>query len=207
MKLLLLSLLTVGLIAAGFFLFPDTSPEPVISPICESSVVVAFGDSITFGTGASSGNSYPDQLSQMTGIQIINEGIPGETVSEGLVRLPEVVERYDPQLILLCQGGNDMLRGRDKKDIARDLDQMLSYLKERTIDVILIGVPAPGISMSVPDFYGDLAEKHGLVYEKEILEEVLSNASLKNDYIHPDEEGYRVIAEKLWTILSKAVKK
>jgi len=205
MKVFLFSILTIALIAGGFFLFPDMSPESSLSPLYENSVVVAFGDSITYGTGASEGYSWPAQLSEMTGIRIINEGVPGETISEGLERLPVIVEKYDPQLVLLCEGGNDILRKRDMEEIAGDLDEMVSYLSDHMIDVVVMGVPAFGLSMSVPDFYREIAERYGAVYDGEILKKVLSDSSLKSDLVHPDQEGYRIIAERLYRILSEAL--
>lgn len=205
MKVFLFSVLTIALIIGGFFLFPDMSPEPSLGPLYENSVVVAFGDSITYGTGASDGYSWPEQLSEMTGISIINEGVPGETISKGLERLPVVVEKYDPQLVLLCEGGNDILRKRDMKEIAGDLDEMVSYLSDHMIDVVVMGVPAFGLSMSVPDFYREIAERYGAVYDGEILKKVLSDSSLKSDLVHPNHEGYRIIAEGLYSILSGAL--
>lgn len=177
---------------SGFrnYLFPD-------------SIVLAFGDSITYGTGVSPENSYPSVLAEITGMTIINAGIPGETIAEGLARLPRVVEEYSPQLVLLCEGGNDILQGREEDEIERDLGEMVAFLQDRFIDVVVIGVPALNLSARVPGFYKDVAKDLNVPYDVKIMRKVLSDSSLKSDYIHPNEEGYRIIAERIAAVIDR----
>ena len=190
---------------AGIWLFPcpGEADEHFMNYLFGGSTVVAFGDSITYGFGASPEESYPSVLSGLIGIDVINEGILGETISEGLERLPAVVEKYSPQLVLLCEGGNDMLHGRGEKEVEKDLRKMVSFLTERNIDVVIIGIPSLNLLASVPKFYEKVASDLDVAYEGKIMKKVLSNASFKSDYIHPNAEGYRMIAERIASVIDK----
>src|SRR5262245_55498348 len=97
---------------------------PAIAPLPPGSTIVAFGDSITYGTGAEPAESYPAVLQEMSGHPVVNAGVPGEVSEEGLRRLPGVLDQERPSLLILCHGGNDLLR-RDPEDrLASNLARM-----------------------------------------------------------------------------------
>ena len=83
---------------------------PRLQPLPAHAVILAFGDSLTAGNGAPRASSYPVILQQLTGWQTINAGAPGEISAEGVIRLPGLLQRYHPDLVVLCHGGNDLLR-------------------------------------------------------------------------------------------------
>jgi len=176
---------------------------PQLSRLNNEDVILAFGDSLTHGTGASSDSAYPAILSQLTGHTVINAGVPGETTAEGLERLPEVLDEVRPKIVLLCLGGNDMLR-RNTNNTETNLRQMIQTIKASGAGVVLIGVPQPAIFSGPPDFYEKLAEEFDLPYEGEILDEVLRSPKLKSDPIHANAEGYKVVAERLAELLKDA---
>jgi len=190
---------------AGMLLLPGSAEARILfrNYLFGNSTIVAFGDSITYGFGASPEDSYPSVLSGLVGIDIVNEGLSGETISEGLERLGGVVEKRSPQLVLLCEGGNDMLQGRSEEAVERYLRKMVSFLTERNIDVVVIGIPSLSLLASVPKFYKRVASDFRVPYEGKIMRKVLSDSSLKSDYIHPNAEGYRMIAEALAKIIEK----
>jgi len=74
-------------------------------------------------------------------------------------------------------------------------------IKQSGADVILLGVPEPGIFVNTAPFYGDLAVKHGIPYDDKTVAQVLENAALKSDYIHPNANGYQQIAESVASVI------
>src|SRR5258706_11743946 len=92
-----------------------------IGKLERGATVLAFGDSLTFGTGAGAGESYPAVLARSTGLNVLNAGVPGETSAEGLERLPDVLEETQPKLLILCHGGNDFLRKMDDSGVASNV--------------------------------------------------------------------------------------
>jgi len=177
---------------------------PTLPRLAEGDVVLAFGDSLTHGTGAEGAQAYPAQLQQIIGRNVVNAGVPGETSAEGLQRLPEALVTHQPQLLLLCLGGNDMLRRQDRAQTAENLRAMVRLAQAQGVAVVLIGVPEPGLFTGAPGFYADVAGEFGLPYEGEAFNEVLKNRDLKSDPIHANGKGYREVAERLAALLKKS---
>ena len=171
--------------------------EPHLQPLPEQAVILSFGNSLTYGTGAAQSQSYPAQLAQLSGRNVINAGVPGEVSREGRQRLAELLDQHRPQLLLLCHGGNDLLRKLDKTALRSNLEAMIQMAQARGIDVVLIAPPGPSLLLSVDPLYTELAEQYQLVLEDSILRQVLLNNALKSDPIHPNAKGYRLIAETL----------
>lgn len=167
-------------------------------------VILAFGDSLTFGTGASPETSYPAQLAERIGRPIINAGVPGETTTDALTRLPQVLNQYRPRLVFLCLGGNDMLRQQAATNIEQNLRAMIKTIRDSNAAVVLIGVPEPKLFGGAPGFYADIADDLNLPYEGEVFNEVLRNPSLKSDPIHANAEGYRLVAQRLAELLKSS---
>ncbi len=177
--------------------------DPQLPRLSSGDVILAFGDSLTHGTGASRDSAYPAVLSQLTGHTVVNAGVPGETTAEGLVRLPEVLEEVRPRIVLLCLGGNDMLRRHDGNDTESNLRRMIETIRASGAGVVLIGVPQPALFSGPPDFYEKLAEEFDLPYEAEAFDEVLKTPRLKADPIHANAAGYKVVAERLAELLKE----
>lgn len=167
-------------------------------------VILAFGDSLTYGTGAVSHASYPAILSTLLNRPIVNAGMPGETTTEAIARLPQVLEQHRPKLVLLCLGGNDMLRKTPPSTIEQNLRAMIRTMQAGGASVVLIGVPEPKPFGGAPAFYADLADELKLPYEGAAFNEVLRNPSLKSDPIHANAAGYRLVAERLAELLKSA---
>jgi lysophospholipase L1-like esterase len=177
---------------------------PTLARLADGDVVLAFGDSLTHGTGASLHEAYPAQLQALIGRTVVNAGVPGETTAEGLQRLPGVLDEHQPRLLLLCLGGNDMLRRQDLNQAAANLRAMVRLARERGIGVVLIGVPEPRLLSDPPDFYAEIAREFGLPYEGEAFDEVLKTRELKSDTVHANARGYRLVAESLADLLRQA---
>jgi lysophospholipase L1-like esterase len=177
---------------------------PKLQRLPTDAVVLAFGDSLTFGTGASEEESYPAQLEQLIGRRVVRAGVPGEVTAQALARLPAALDEHAPRLLLLCIGGNDFLRRLGNEQAERNVRAMVNLAKSRGIDVLLIGTPEPGLVVSPPGFYARIAKEFRLPYEEAVITEVLKDSGLKSDQIHPNAKGYRVIAERLAASLKKS---
>ena len=175
-----------------------------VSPLANDDVVLAFGDSLTFGTGAAPGESYPAQLQALIGRKVVNAGVPGETSGDGLQRLPEVLEEIKPKLLILCHGGNDFLRKLGEAQVAANVRAMIRLAKDRGIGVVLIATPKPGLSISPPDFYAEIAKEFAIPFNDDVLKNILRDNDLKSDLIHPNAKGYAQIADTLAKLLKKA---
>jgi len=177
---------------------------PRLPRLAANDVIVAFGDSLTYGTGASEHESYPAVLAQLIGRPVVRAGVPGEVTAQGLRRLPSVLDEHRPRLVIVCLGGNDMLRKIGSAQIKRNLEGMLRELRQRGISAVLVGVPKPALWTSSADFYTELAREFDVPYEGEIVTSVLYSSDMKSDPIHPNAKGYRKMAEALAKLLREA---
>jgi len=171
--------------------------RPKLERLAPDAVVLAFGDSLTFGTGANEGESYPAQLERLIGRRVVRAGVPGEVSAQALARLPGALDEHAPRLLLLCIGGNDFLRRLGNEQAERNVREMVQLAKSRGVAVLLIGTPEPGFTVSPPAFYAGIAKEFRLPYEEGIIGEVLKDRTLKADPIHPNARGYRIIAERI----------
>lgn len=180
---------------------------PHIAPLGQETVVMAFGNSLTHGSGAAEGQSYPDVLATLLDKPVINVGIPGEISATGLKRLPEMLDKHKPTLVILCHGGNDFLRRLDQEQTRHNLKSMVEMIQSRGADVVLVGVPKLGFGLDVPRFYATIAEEQKIPFEGEILLDLLDDNSMKSDAIHPNATGYRLMAEAIRDVINQAQRK
>lgn len=193
-----------------FILFSiSCSDKTSLSSLNNDAVILAFGDSLTYGTGSSRKNAYPFVLQklirqQLTKAKVINAGVPGEISQEGLLRLPSLIARHRPELIILCHGGNDILRKLNLTDTQNNIQQMITLANQHNIPVILIGVPEFGLFLETSPIYEKLADDNMLAVENDILGDILSKRSLKSDHIHPNTEGYQLLAKSILSLLQRS---
>jgi acyl-CoA thioesterase-1 len=177
---------------------------PRLAAVGPNDVIVAFGDSLTYGTGAAETESYPAVLAQLINRSVVRAGVPGDMTGGGLARLAGVIEEHRPALMIVCLGGNDMLRKVDEAQTRNNLREIIRTIKARGISVVLVGVPKPALITSAPAFYGELAKEFSIPYEGKIVTSVLYKSELKSDSIHPNAQGYRKMAEAIAELLKKA---
>lgn len=193
MKRLLLALLATVLLAA--------CGHPKHEAIPAGATVLILGDSISYGTGANPGEDYPTLLAARTGWNIINAGVPGDTTTDGLDRLPELLETHTPKLVLVELGGNDFLRQQAPSQVADNLKAILALIRTSNIPAVLIAVPrfnpigAAVGSLSDSPVYEQVGKETQTPVIEDALSDVLAKNSLKSDQIHPNAAGYRKVAE------------
>ena len=189
----------------GFsLLLAGCDDTPKLKPLPSGAVVLAFGDSLTHGTGANPEQSYPAVLESRIGRRVVNAGVPGEVSADGLERLPGVLEREHPALVLLCHGGNDLLRKLDAAATERNLREMVGLARASGAEVVLIGVPRPGLFLGTAEYYQRVAEELGVPFEGEVLGDLLGDNAMKSDAVHPNAAGYARLAEAVEDVLREA---
>ena len=170
----------------------------------DDAVILAFGDSLTHGTGAIKGDSYPAILENTINRKVINAGVPGELSMQGLKRLPKLLDKYQPGILILCHGGNDILRKKNLAEAETNIRQMIALAENKNIPVILLGVPKPGLFLSSAKLYANIAENTNVIFMPNLIADILSDASMKSDSVHPNNAGYRKMASTLADTLRDA---
>ena len=107
------------------------------------------------------------------------------------------MDEHHPQLLILCHGGNDLLRKMDLEEMESNIRSMIQLSLDRDIPVILLGVPKPGIFLSSFDVYKKIANSMNIIFIEDLISDVLGDKSLKSDSIHPNKKGYNVMALSL----------
>jgi acyl-CoA thioesterase-1 len=173
---------------------------------------IAFlGDSITAGYGLHHSHSYPcvvKELLKARGIQtdVINEGVSGDTTSDGLHRLPNALKQR-PDILVVALGGNDMLRGISPEHVKHNLESIIQGAEASEVRSLLLGMRAgPFYGMNYVEkfnrIYDDLAAKYHLGYLPFFIEDIALRAEFNQaDGIHPNARGQRKIAEKVVSFL------
>jgi len=194
----MLKYLTILLIIVLLFISFKKENEQVIK-LNADDTILAFGDSITYGFGADSHESYPYILSQLTNKNIINAGMNGDTSAEGLQRLPALLKDGSIKLVLLCFGGNDIIQKQPLSELKSNLKKMMHMAKAKDINVVLISVPNVSLfGLDPQDLYDEIADEEDIELIEGLLSHVLGRSSLKSDYIHPNSKGYRYIADEIY---------
>ncbi len=179
------------------FLTACGDPTPQLERLSDDAVILAYGDSLTYGTGANKEESYPSVLENTINRKVINAGVPGELSVQGLKRLPKFLEKYQPDLLILCHGGNDILQKHDLAKAETNIRQMISLAENKNIPVILLGVPKPGLFLNDADLYTNIAENTDVTFIPNLIADILSDASMKSDSVHPNNTGYSKMASTL----------
>lgn len=191
--------LVLGL-AWWFFHTPSQPRLPKLNP---DSTILAFGDSLTFGQGATREESYPGQLAAITKLNVINAGQNGRTSAEGLALLTDLLKETQPDLVLLCLGGNDFLQQIPIGKTTANLRKMLIILQEKRIPVVLIAVPEFNLFSQPSPIYSQLAQEYKIPLELETLSDLEHQPSKKSDQVHFNAAGYRIMAESVVKLLKE----
>jgi acyl-CoA thioesterase-1 len=191
-KFLILGLAGPALAACG--------RQPKMTPVAAGAPVLALGDSITFGTGAAPETSYPSVLAKLSGWNITNAGIPGDTSAGALQRLPDLLKEHSPQLVLVSIGGNDFLRRMSQLQTRDNIRSICVQAAAGGAQVLLVAVPelsaAAALARSLSDhpMYAELAKELKIPLHASGWAGVLSDPTLRSDPIHANAAGYAKFA-------------
>jgi len=202
LKRLLINLKYATLGAIALFISACNS-GPSLERLENSATILAFGDSLTYGKGTTNDTAYPAVLEALSGRTVINAGKSGETTAEGVKRLPGLLKKHDPELVILFEGGNDILQNLSKTATKQNLNTMISQSTEYGAQVVLVAVPEKSLFSSAAPWYGELAEEHALVLEDRIVGKLLKKPQMKSDSVHFNAEGYRAVAEAIYELMAE----
>jgi lysophospholipase L1-like esterase len=163
--------------------------------------IICFGDSLTYGTGAVPGKSYPAQLSEMIGMPVINSGIPGDTTARALQRLERDVLSKSPRIVLITLGGNDLKNGVDKKIAFKNLKEIVEAIQAADAMVVIGGIKLLFWDRGYEEEYEKLAEDTGTLLIPNVLGGLMGKDELMHDRIHPNAAGYKIMAEKFHKVI------
>ena len=177
--------------------------------------IMLYGDSLMAGYGLNQNENLSSALTtkfnlKETAVLIINASVSGNTTSNGLARLDWSLGE-SPNIVILCLGANDMLRGIDPKYIKENLNTMISKINESGSKVILAGMRSPksmgGIYQQRFDqMYREISEEHDLTFMPFLLEGIaLEKKYLQNDYKHPNALGIQVMANNLYPYILESM--
>ena len=169
--------------------------------------IVAVGDSLTFGFGGM-GTTYPEELAKIIKRQVVNEGVSGNTSTQVLDRIDDIIQKEAPSYVLLAIGGNDMLRRVNDEDIKRNIIDIIEKLEKNGVKVILLAEPRPrytGMLLEISDasFYKEIAKKKDILLISDAFTKFLNSEEYKSDLIHLNAKGYIKTAEKIAEELKK----
>ena len=171
--------------------------------IPQGATVLILGDSLSYGTGANAGEDYPSLLTKTTGWKIINEGVPGNTTAQGLERLPALLEKTQPKLLIVQLGGNDFLQQKPQTETIANLKAILALAKEKGVTSVMVAIPelsplkAAFGNLSDHPLYEKLAQETATPLVTDVFSDVLSDATLKADQVHPNAQGYAIVAKNM----------
>ncbi|CAN7225138.1 GDSL-type esterase/lipase family protein [Acidovorax sp. LjRoot118] len=164
--------------------------------------VLALGDSLTSGVGASADTAYPAVLQRLTGWKVINGGISGDTSAQALKRLPELLQKHQPALVIVSIGGNDFLRRQSASATRANVYKICEQARAAGAQVLLVAIPELTIlatlgQLSDHAMYEDIAKELGIPLHRKGWSGVLADARLRSDNIHANAAGYELFTQGL----------
>lgn len=169
--------------------------------------IIAFGDSLTAGYGASAGEDYPSRLSILIGSTVINAGVSGDTTDEALARIDTDVLARSPRIVIVGLGGNDYLRSIPLSSTEANLRAIIHKIHDAQAMVVLLGFRFPSLNVNYEDMYDRVASEERCLLVPKILSGILTDPSLKSDEVHPNARGYQLIAERVAGPLQRLIRK
>ena len=171
-------------------------------PVPPGSTVLALGDSLTFGTGASAETCYPTVLAVLTGWNVVNAGVPGDTSAQALARLPALLAEHQPKLVIVSIGGNDFLRKLPESDTRTHVHAICKQSLDAGAQVLLVAVPRATVAAALGQMtdhalYAEVSKDLKIPLQREAWGEVLAQPDLRADAVHANARGYAQFARSV----------
>ena len=179
------------------------------------STILIIGDSLSAGLGVAYNQAWPSLLQDRLNkegfsIQVVNAGISGDTTAGGAERLPKLLGKYTPKIVVIELGGNDGLRGTSINSIESNLRSMIEAALDHDAKILLIGMQLPpnygnAYITSFQNLFPELASEYGIGLVERLIEkmmdEVWQQSLMQTDGIHPTAKGHIQIENIIWDSL------
>ncbi|MDP4077199.1 GDSL-type esterase/lipase family protein [Acidovorax sp. A1169] len=196
-------MLAAGLLAASIAPLAACGRKPSRGQTVPSgATVLALGDSLTSGVGASADTAYPAVLQRLTGWKVINGGISGDTSTQALQRLPDLLQKHQPALVIVSIGGNDFLRRQSASATHANVRKICEQARAAGAQVLLVAVPEFTVmatlgQLSDHAMYQEIASELKVPLHRKGWSGVLADAKLRSDQIHANAAGYELFTQGL----------
>lgn len=187
----------------GYRFFGASNKWPVVNVPPSNATITAFGDSITFGSGAEKNESYPTVLGELLQVPVINAGRNGDTSRDALARVDDVI-RDKPGTVIVMLGGNDILHRINLQDTLQNLSNIIDRLQGEGMVVAMFALNPPGVGDNWQMAIEHLCKEKGVFYMDGVMKGLWGNRDLMADSIHPNKKGYALIAERIAAALKEA---
>lgn len=165
-------------------------------------VIVAFGDSLIVGVGATPGNDFVSRTSRAIGIPISNAGLSGDTTRAALSRTDEVLMQK-PHVVLISLGGNDALKKIPKAETEQNLVTIVQRFQAEGAVTIVLGVRGGLLGDPYESMYERVARQTGSILIPDILDGLFGDARYMSDAVHPNDAGYERIASRVAPVVAR----
>jgi lysophospholipase L1-like esterase len=179
------------------FILSSCAKQEIKNQDSKGKNIICFGDSITFGYGVQPGEDYPSALAKIVSYPVINMGIDGDTSIEALKRLKSDVLDREPLLVLVEFCGNDFLRKIPNEVTINNVREMVEQIQARGAMVAIVDISAGMFLSEYRAAFRKLAKEKKALFIPGILSGIITNPSMKSDFLHPNDKGYRMIADKI----------
>lgn len=199
MNKVIITLVIVVLIHMGYNFFNKDSGDENLT---EESIMICYGDSLTAGYGAPKGKSYPDFLQSKLKLKVINKGVSGDTTISALQRFEVDVLGYNPDVVIVELGANDLIQGVELSETKNNLNYIIDELLKKNIRVYVVKFYGNQLIFNIlknnskrefDNFFEELEDKEGVYLIEDIWEGIWDKHM--SDSIHPNETGYKKMGE------------
>ena len=190
-----------------FFIFTGCSSKTAelnTEPKLENTLV-CFGDSLTKGTGSENGETYPYFLQKLTNITVVNAGVHGDTSQQGLDRIDDIFQ-FKPFMVLVEFGANDFFKKIPIATTKQNIEKIIDKIQSTGAVAVILCTE----DNQLPELHKALAE---IAKDKRvhlisgILNEIWIDRTLFADQLHPNSQGYKLVAEKVYEGIKPLLKK
>lgn len=176
--------------------------SPRAQAVPAGATVLALGDSLTSGVGVTPDTAYPAVLARLTGWNMVNGGVSGDTSAQALARLPALLTEHAPQLVIVSIGGNDFLRKLPEADTRTNVHAICQQALASGAQVLLVAVPRATVAaalgqMTDHTLYAEVAKGLNVPLLREAWGEVLAKPDLRSDQVHANAKGYEQFARSV----------